>query len=369
MSIPSQSQSSPIVHFTNTVRHGSSPMNPIHVSPNTSIEDDSQDQYEAFLTRPQSTPVSSPVLLPRTSVNSIQTNENLFAILRNNKKQRLTTFEYSSVTNVTPLQNINNQIKSPVLLDTSNDDEEDRYFLRPPPLMVLSQSIQAKHPEKLTDSKLNNRFSSIKDLPHSPANYSFVFYSFTSTQIEEAKRLTRRMGDCFTSDIIDITTTHIILPNDDPRMTITLDLILALIYGCRLVVFEWLKSSSRIGEWLRVNKFEPKNFFNSNPSVNIYHKFPRQKTSNQFFHQCGLIYLTSLVQQRDLLLKLITILGGNITVHRERAKIIIGHSSKTLQVIIHPQVHEQWAIDSIKAGQCLSTDDYLIENQFFHVYN
>ena len=51
-----------------------------------------------------------------------------------------------------------------------------------------------------------------------------------SRQIEEAKRLTRRMGDCFTSEIIDLTTTHIILPNDDPHMPITLDLILALIY-------------------------------------------------------------------------------------------------------------------------------------------
>jgi hypothetical protein len=50
-------------------------------------------------------------------------------------------------------------------------------------------------------------------------------------QIEEAKRLTRRMGDCFTSETIDITTTHVILPYDDPHTTITLDLILALVYG------------------------------------------------------------------------------------------------------------------------------------------
>jgi len=39
------------------------------------------------------------------------------------------------------------------------------------------------------------------------------------------------MGDCFTSETIDITTTHVILPGDDLHMTITLDLILALIYG------------------------------------------------------------------------------------------------------------------------------------------
>jgi hypothetical protein len=46
------------------------------------------------------------------------------------------------------------------------------------------------------------------------------------------------MGDCFTSEIIDITTTHVILPNDDPHMTITLDLILALIYGWLVFVLE-----------------------------------------------------------------------------------------------------------------------------------
>ena len=39
------------------------------------------------------------------------------------------------------------------------------------------------------------------------------------------------MGDCFTSELIDITTTHVILPNDYSHTTITLDLILALIYG------------------------------------------------------------------------------------------------------------------------------------------
>jgi hypothetical protein len=50
-------------------------------------------------------------------------------------------------------------------------------------------------------------------------------------QLHEAKRLTRRMGDCFTYEMIDITTTHVILPNDNPQMIITLDLILAFIYG------------------------------------------------------------------------------------------------------------------------------------------
>jgi len=369
MSIPSQSQSSPIIHFTNTVRQCSSPAtHPITISPLTSIDSDSPQQFAAFLTRPQSTPISSPVLLPRLFTNNLNnqpTNENLITVINNNKKRRITTSDYTSLTNVTPLNQINNNIKSPILfeiLDDSDNDNENRYLLRPPPLMVLSQSIQAKHPEQLNDTKLNNRFSSIKDLPNAPANYSFVFYGFTQIQIEEAKRLTRRMGDCFTSETIDMTTTHVILPNDDPHMTITLDLILALIYGCRLVTFEWLKSSSHIGEWLRVNKFEPKNFFNSNPSLNIYRKSRQQQKPIELFNQCGFIYLTSIVPQRSLLLKLITLLGGNITVNRDRAKILVGQSSKILQIIIYPQVNEQWVIDSIKSGKCLPTDDYLIEN-------
>ncbi len=52
------------------------------------------------------------------------------------------------------------------------------------------------------------------------------------------------MGDCFTSEIIDLTTTHVILPNDDPNMTITLDLILALIYGWLVTII--LKISNLI---------------------------------------------------------------------------------------------------------------------------
>ncbi|CAF1213380.1 unnamed protein product [Rotaria sordida] len=373
MSIPSQSQSSPIIHFTNIIRRGSSPSNQVIISPSTSIDYDSQQQFSALVNRPQSTPISSPLLLSRLSSNFFdnqQTNENSIIVTKNNKKQRITTLNYSSLTNVTPLNEINDNTKSQILFEIYDDDDdnnnnnnnENRYLLRPPPLMVLSQSIQAKHPEQLTDTKLNNRFSSIKDLPNAPANYSFVFYGFTLTQIEEAKRLTRRMGDCFTSEIIDLTTTHVILPNDDPHMTITLDLILAFIYGCRIVIFEWLKSSSHIGEWLYFNRFEPKRFFNSNPSLNIYRKSRQQQKPIELFSECGLIYLTSLVQQRQLLLKLITLLGGNITISRGRAKIIVGRSSKILQIIIHPQVNEQWVIDSIKMGKCLSTDNYLIEN-------
>jgi hypothetical protein len=70
-----------------------------------------------------------------------------------------------------------------------------------------------------------------------------------------------------------------------------------------------------------------------------------------------------MVQQRSLLLKLITLLGGNvnfkknflrkifnfifllkITINRNRANIIVGQSSKILQIVVYPQVNEQWAI-------------------------
>ncbi len=130
-----------------------------------------------MISRPQSTPISSPIVLPRLSTNDFdqqETNENVTTII---KKRRITRFDSS----LSPLNEINNQIKSPILFEIFDDNNDNRYLLRPPPLMVLSQSIQAKHPEQLNDTKLNNRFSSIKDLPNAPANYSFVFYNFTQT--------------------------------------------------------------------------------------------------------------------------------------------------------------------------------------------
>ena len=39
------------------------------------------------------------------------------------------------------------------------------------------------------------------------------------------------MGDCFLFETIDMTTTHVIVPDDDPQMILKLDLLLALIYG------------------------------------------------------------------------------------------------------------------------------------------
>jgi len=165
------------------------------------------------------------------------------------------------------------------------------------------------------------------------------------------------------------------------------------------VTFDWLKCSSRIGEWLNVNKYQPKNFLTKNSFLNFYRKNRHDKKALQVFHQSGCIYLTSIVEQRSLLLKLVTFLGGNvcfslfffcsdfkfcyskITINRNRAKIIVGQSSKSLQILNYPQVTEQWIIglfdlvffcckinrffeylDSIISIKCLPFDKYLIEN-------
>jgi hypothetical protein len=57
------------------------------------------------------------------------------------------------------------------------------------------------------------------------------YFVFFLRQLEEAQRLTRRMDDCFSFEIIDMTTTHVILPEDDPQMILTLDLFLVFISG------------------------------------------------------------------------------------------------------------------------------------------
>lgn len=88
---------------------------------------------------------------------------------------------------------------------------------------------------------------------------------------------------------------------------------ISFFFVSRIVTFDWLKSSSRIGEWLNVNKFEPKRLFQVNPSLNIYRKFRQQQKPIELFNECGLIYLTSIAKQRSLLLKLITLLGGNVS--------------------------------------------------------
>lgn len=149
------------------------------VSPNLSLDEDSQQHRTALFDRPQSTPVSSPTLSPRLSKNHLDqtsTDENCSHSTGNAKRRRLTT-----LTTITPLNEIQNQLSSEISLELCppDEDSDDRYCLRPPPLLVLSQSIQAKHPEQLNESKLNHRFSAKRDLPNAPANYSLVFYQFT----------------------------------------------------------------------------------------------------------------------------------------------------------------------------------------------
>jgi hypothetical protein len=80
----------------------------------------------------------------------------------------------------------------------------------------------------------------------------------------------------------------------------------------RLVTFDWLQSSSRIGEWLSVNKFEVRRLFQSNPSLNVYRKSRQQHKPVELFNDCGAIYLTSLAEQRHTLLKLMSLLGANV---------------------------------------------------------
>ena len=111
--------------FFQSVRRCSSPSNPLSVSPSTSIDYNSQEQFGALVHRPQSTPISTPRLFPRLSTNTQQTNENFTTILKSNKKRR---FDTSSLTNITPLNDINNKIRSPIqfeLLDDDDDDDDD----------------------------------------------------------------------------------------------------------------------------------------------------------------------------------------------------------------------------------------------------
>lgn len=110
----------------------------------------------------------------------------------------LRTIDYSSFTKITPLKT-----KPTIRFEICHDENEENnpnleniqeiinqieipenlneIIPRPPPLLALSQAIQRKYPERLIETKLNEQLPSIKDLPNAPANYSFVFYNFTST--------------------------------------------------------------------------------------------------------------------------------------------------------------------------------------------
>ena len=84
----------------------------------------------------------------------------------------------------------------------------------------------------------------------------------------------------------------------------------------RIVTFEWLKCSARVGEWLGVNKFEPKRFYQTHSSLNIYRKSRQQQKPIHLFKDCGLIYLTSIAKHRSLLLRLLSLLGGNVIIFK-----------------------------------------------------
>jgi hypothetical protein len=224
MSIPSQSQSSPIIHFANvkinqifvfciifyflqTVRRPPNAAIQILLSPSTTFDFDSQKQYAALGNRPQSTPVSSPILRPTLPLNILDNQQPKEIFIKKDPKENqcitpLKTIDYSSFTRITPLNPTKSKVRFEICHNEDDDNDlilpniqeiinqlqtsinNDRLIPRPPPLLALSQAIRRKHPEQLIDTKLNNQITSIKDLPNSPANYSFVFYGFTSTYVK-----------------------------------------------------------------------------------------------------------------------------------------------------------------------------------------
>ncbi|CAF4817424.1 unnamed protein product, partial [Rotaria socialis] len=83
-SIPSQSQSSPIIHFANNIRQISNAKMPITVSLSTTFDFDSQQQYAALGDLPQSTPLSSPILRPALRLNNLDNYESNEILIEKN---------------------------------------------------------------------------------------------------------------------------------------------------------------------------------------------------------------------------------------------------------------------------------------------
>ena len=130
--------------------------------------------------RPQSTPISSPILQPTTHRIDIPSMKKMIT--------PTTSEDYSSFTKVTPIRTKSRKYlpeeeededQVEIVIEPLKDDCQMNQFVRPPPLLVLSQRIRLKHPDQITDQLLIDPFPSIEDLPTSPANYSFVFYQFT----------------------------------------------------------------------------------------------------------------------------------------------------------------------------------------------
>ncbi|CAF2487152.1 unnamed protein product [Rotaria sp. Silwood2] len=150
--ILSQPQSSPIIHFAN--QHYLQKQSFFLL----------QQQYAVLDNLPQSTPISSSIL-PLNILDNPRPKE-----IPNEKMTPLKTkltirFELFSITN-----------------------DQIIYRPPPPPLLALSQTIRRKYLEQLIEIKLNNQLRSIKDLPISPTNYSFVFHGIISTYILRIKK-------------------------------------------------------------------------------------------------------------------------------------------------------------------------------------
>ena len=96
----------------------------------------------------------------------------------------LKTIDYSSFTKITPMKTKPThrlEKDDPIVEIPINDDQ---IIPRPPPQLPLSQAIRRKYPEQIAQTKLNTHFASIEDLPNAPANYSFVFYGFSSVFVQ-----------------------------------------------------------------------------------------------------------------------------------------------------------------------------------------
>jgi len=188
-------------YFLQTIRQQANSAIQIVVSPSTTFDFDSQQQYAALGIRPQSTPILRPIL---NILDNQQPNEDFIEKNLPNPQliTPLKTIDYSSFTKITPLNQINIKTKPTIQFELCDNDNDfilpnvqeiinelqisinnNQIIPRPPPLLALSQAIRRKHPEQLIETKSNEQISSIKDLPNAPANYSFVFYGFTSTYV------------------------------------------------------------------------------------------------------------------------------------------------------------------------------------------
>ncbi|CAF2888892.1 unnamed protein product [Rotaria sp. Silwood2] len=176
--ILSQPQSSPIIHFAN--QHYLQKQSFFLL----------QQQYAVLDNLPQSTPISSSIL-PLNILDNPPPKE-----IPNEKMTPLKTkltirFELCEEENddnnnndliLSNIQEIIDEIK------VSITNDQIIYRPPPPPLLALSQTIRRKYLEQLIEIKLNNQLRSIKDLPISPTNYSFVFHGIISTYILRIKK-------------------------------------------------------------------------------------------------------------------------------------------------------------------------------------